>query len=128
MLKEIVENIVNEGTQAVAIVKTGEGKYSMSYIQYDGGVGSTGRELKKNFSSDKLALKVVDKTGEIAGISNGEVEYYKNKKMLVKDVDERAVVKKANTFGSVKYLWNGERWSFSQTSMIRDLLDVNKAI
>jgi len=115
LFTESINGKMNEGTQASIIVKTGEGKYSMSYAQYDGYLQGIGKELVDNFYSDKDAKKLVQKSGEIRGIDNGKVEYYTDRTLLIKNAKESKVCREANAFSTYKYYWDGLDWYYTQS-------------
>jgi len=116
MLREIVENLVNEGTQGAFIVLE-KGIYKVSLLQYDGYESYVVPILKKKFKTSKDAKKLVAKTGEIRGIDeNGKVEYYSDRKLLITTKNERTALEEANYFASYKYFWDGESWRFFQGS------------
>jgi hypothetical protein len=119
------EYVLNEGTQASIIVKTGEDKYSMSYLQYDG--STVGKELIAYFNNDKDVKKLITASGEIRGIIGGEVEYYNDKKLLLKDVSEDKVVKEARYFSTYVYYWDGNSWLYTK-GKIKSLEDVHQAL
>lgn len=125
MLREIIECVVNEGTQASIIVKTGPGKYSMSYAQYDGYLEGIGVELKKYFTDDKKVKELVSGTGEIRGIKDGKIEFYKDRPILIKNAPEDEVLEEANYFSTYKYLWdpNEGKW-FYTNKKVRKMADI----
>lgn len=126
--KEIFEDAkttINEGTQAVIIVKSGRG-YKISFSQYNGAVAYMKQDLAK-FNTDQSAQKLVTKTGDIRAISNGKVEYYPDRHLLIQDADDRQVVEEANYFSNYKYLWDGKKWLYIDHS-IKKISDINKEL
>jgi hypothetical protein len=117
MLREIVENLINEGTTATITVLK-DGKYYTSFLQYDGYDRYMKPILKKFFNDQKSAEKLVTKTGEIRGIDDetGEVEYYKDRKLLKITSDEDTAIDNMNEAG-YKYFWDGKNWNFYQGSI-----------
>jgi phosphoribosyl-AMP cyclohydrolase len=125
MLREIVEKVVNEGTTAtITVFKLG--KYYTSFLQYDGYDSYMKPVLKKFFKDQKSAEKLVTKTGEIRGVDDetGEVEYYKDRKLLAIATSEEDAVDNMNEAG-YKYYWDGKRWLFNKGS-ISSLSDMKK--
>ncbi len=98
---------INEGTTAAIIVKNGD-KYDMSYLQYDG--MSVGPDLTKYFGTEKLAKKLIQKSGDIRGIDGNRVEFYEGRALLIKKRDEKYIVEEANMFGNYIYFFDGTNW------------------
>ena len=125
MLKEIVESILNEGTQAIITVLE-KGKYKSSILQYDGNVNSAGKELLKNYNSPKLAGKLVQKSGEIRDIFN--LEFYNDKNILKKFNNEQDAINYMKGY-TYKYFYDGEEWygntknatTLSDFTLLKDL-------
>ena len=73
--------------------------------------------LKKNYNSQKDAEKLVQKTGEIRMVTDSEVEYYQDKKLLkVYKADSQESID-ATKEAHYKYFWNGKQWMYAEGSM-----------
>ena len=113
MLKEVVESVLNEGTQATFIVKDGDA-YRVSLLQYDGYPDYVAPILKKKFNSDKGAKKLTQKSGEIRSISSdGKVDYYNDyPPLLLVTTNDQEAIDLANNFANYKYFWDGKEWRY----------------
>ncbi len=123
MIKEILETILNESTQAAIIVKIGN-TYKTSILQSDGYKEYMKPVLTKGYNSQKDAEKLVQKTGEIRGVNKDSVEYYKDRKLLAVSDDESNAVKDANEV-HIKYFWDGDKWNYG-TGQIKTFADMKK--
>jgi len=116
MIKQILENIVNESTQGTITVKIGD-KYYRSIMQADGYLSFVKPLLKKKYNSQKDAERLVQKTGEIRRIDGDEVEYYTDKKVLsIKKADSQEAIDNTKD-AHYKYFWDGKNWMYAEGSI-----------
>lgn len=114
-------SFLNEGTQAAIVVRTGDDRYSMSFIQYDG--ISIGKDIKKYFNDEKSAKKLVSKSGDIRGINGSYIEFYTDRKLLITNREEDYIVEEIKNFSNIVYYFDGKKWNFSKSG-IKTLADL----
>jgi len=122
LFKELYEGLtaINEGTPATIAVLQKDGKVKVSFLQYDGYPQVAGKELKDNFSSDVKANELVQKSGELRGFWDGQVEYYTDRKMLktYKDLDTYLAKGQGEYGVAHNYFWDGENWLYGKIKTI----------
>ena len=115
-----------EGTTATITVLA-KGTYKTSFLQYDGDIKTSGKELIKNYNSPKQASTLVTNSGELRSIF--ELEYYTDRTLLEITKDEQKAVKNANE-SHIKYFYDGSDWYFQkgQIKYFSDMKLLKKAV
>lgn len=109
--KDILNKVkTNEGSTATITVKISDTEYRTSFVQYDSQILAA--TLPKHFNTQKDAERLVQGTGEIAGVYGDEVEYYRDRKLLHKaDTEAKALAHAKKQRGDRSFYWDGAEWT-----------------